>query len=305
MWGRADPARPGGQGGWQLAEVRAGVLAGGPGAVAPLPVVVVKASRVRELAGGVPVQVRVAGLHLSEGQAAQPAELPVRAEADLVKQADIARRADPVPDLTECRTLADDRELEGLHLQVAPPDAAAAGRLRVLDSEPPGVAGCLIQPPGVFGVKVSDRDRTPFRYIDAGLIQSGGQAFPPRPGELRRPSVRAFLLSYGHLERLSHQRLDSSPAHATVDQLCHWQPRHGCVPGHRTGHIAQPVESPVLSYRQPAIVGQRIPQQLARQHARTVARTLHKTKWPVPVAKEPCRVFPPDKRVRCCWRPAA
>jgi hypothetical protein len=52
--------------------MRTGVLLGGPSAPAALAVPVVKASRILELAGGVPEQVRVAGFELAEREAPKP-----------------------------------------------------------------------------------------------------------------------------------------------------------------------------------------------------------------------------------------
>ena len=136
--------------GWpaRLVEMRARVLLISPGTVAVLAVAVVKAARVLELTGGIPGQARVARFELTEGQTAQPAELEVRIEADLVEQAGAAWRADPVLDVAERFALADDRELEDLRPPADSSGAPAARRLCVLDRVPPGVAGGLVEPPG-------------------------------------------------------------------------------------------------------------------------------------------------------------
>jgi hypothetical protein len=79
------------------------------------------------------------GLELARGQAAQPAELPVRRKPDLVQQVETAGRADPVRDLTERVTAADDSELERPRLLTAL-DLTAWRHL--LDRVLSGAVGC-------------------------------------------------------------------------------------------------------------------------------------------------------------------
>jgi hypothetical protein len=77
------------------------MLLGSPEAGTALAVPVIKASCVRELACGVPGQVRVADFELAERKAPEPAELPVRGELDFVQQAGAAGLAGPVCDIAQ------------------------------------------------------------------------------------------------------------------------------------------------------------------------------------------------------------
>src|SRR5579872_530989 len=129
-------------------------MTGDPRAAAVLAVPVVEAPRVHQLAAGVPGQLRMPCLELTQGTPAQAAVLPAGREADRVQQPDSAPAADAIGDGAKFPAITGNREPERRRQLPATAGSLAGSRLSLIDHLAARLTGQLEQVPGQGGVNV-------------------------------------------------------------------------------------------------------------------------------------------------------